>query len=213
MAGTVSERWKAVFGQPILPEGMFYQFNHALRLELGGEGGYGAHRFLQAVDRARAVARAVFVRPETIEVAFVHVAPSPPTRDDAGVLSALRHAGFRPRFRALERLPLEDPDAAFWGDLGEPLYRYLWTARAGATMADIDALIWTSCARDMGITPSADLSIYLIDHTRGLAIQIYDDRGMDIIALKRSTLREYYRAFGPWLLDYDRARMDAVFAD
>lgn len=79
-------------------------------------------------------------------------------------------------------------------------------------MADIDALIWSCCARDIGIRPCVDLSVFLIDHDRSLAVHIYDDRGMDLIAMKRSTLLEYHRAFGPWLLDYDRARMDAVFA-
>lgn len=213
MAGLISERLEAVFGHKALPDGLFYCFNYALRLELGGEEGSGTHRFLRAVDRARAVVRAVFVRPDTIDVVFACVAPAPPTRDDARMLPALRRAGFRPRFRALERLPLEDPDAKFWGDLGTPLYRYLWTARPGAAMADIDALIWNCCARDMGIEPRADLDVFLIDYARGLAIHIYDDRGMDLVAMKRETLAEYYRAFGPWLLDYDRARMEAVFAD
>lgn len=80
-------------------------------------------------------------------------------------------------------------------------------------MADVDALIWSCCAREMGIEPSADLDIFLIDYARGLAVHIYDDRGMDLIAMQRETIVEYHRAFGPWLLDYDRAHMDTVFAD
>lgn len=212
MSGTVSERMEATFGYKALPDGLFYQFDHALRLELSGQGGGRVAPFLQAVDRARAVVRAVFHRAETIEVIFARIGPSPLTRDDARELRALRQTGFRPRLRALERLPLGEGEEDLWGDGVEPVYRYLFTASQGATMADIDALIWNCCARDLGIQPVAGLDVFMVDYSRGLAVHIYDDRGMDLIAVKRETLAEYYRAFGSWLLDYDRARMDATFS-
>lgn len=212
MEDLISERLQAAFGHRVLPDGLFYSFDYALRLELGGEQGGRTTRFLQAVDRARAVVRAVFVRPETVEVVFVQVSPSVPALADARPLRALRRAGFRPRFRSLEQLPLDDADADFWEGLGEPLSRYLWSARPGTTFEDIDALIWNCCASGLGIEPGVGVRVFLVDFARGLAVHIYDDRGLDIIGMKRGPLAEYYRAFGPWLLDYDRACMEATFA-
>lgn len=213
MTGSVSKGLEAMFGHTALPDGLFYRFPYALRLELSAQGVNRVASFLQAVDRARAVVRAVFVRAEVIKVVFAGIAPSPLTKAEHELLRALRGTGFAPRLRSLERLPLEPGEEDFWGDGSETLYRYLCTTRPGATMADIDALIWSCCAQDLGIEPCIGLDVFLIDERRGLALHIYDDRGLDLIAMKRATIVEYYRAFGPWLLDYDRARMDAVFAD
>ncbi|WP_107725103.1 DUF3885 domain-containing protein [Desmospora activa] len=42
---------------------------------------------------------------------------------------------------------------------------------------------------------------------------MYDDRGLDIVANKIETLRDCYLNYNDWILDYDRQRIDAVFAD
>lgn len=213
MAGPVSERLEAVFGQKALPDGLFYSFGFALRFELSGETGNRIEGFLRSVDRARAVVRAAFPDIEAVSVVLARVAPSPLEREDGKELRALRSTGFRLRLKLLERLPLDPDDEIFWATEGEaPLYRYLCTTRSPATMADVDALIWNSCARDMGIEPKAYIDVFLVDYARGVAVHVYDDRGMDIVATTREAISGLYEQFGPWLLDYDRARMDATFA-
>jgi hypothetical protein len=53
---------------------------------------------------------------------------------------------------------------------------------------------------------------YFINHTKGLVLNLYDDRGMDIVALKKETLQPLYKAHNEWLLDYDREHIDQVFS-
>lgn len=214
MARPVSERLEAVFGHKALPDGIFYSFEFALRFELSGSTGNRTEGFLRSIDRARAVVRAAFPDIEAVSVVLARIAPSPLEREDGKELRALRWTGFRPRLRLLERLPLDPDDEIFRATEGEPLlYRYLCTTGSPATMADIDALIWNSCARDIGIQPKAHIDVFLVDYARGVAVHVYDDRGMDVVATTREAISGLYEQFGPWLLDYDRARMDAVFAD
>jgi hypothetical protein len=42
-------------------------------------------------------------------------------------------------------------------------------------------------------------------------MHMYDDRGLDVIASGKESLRTIYHAFNPWILDYDRGRIDQVF--
>jgi hypothetical protein len=211
-SSSVSERLKAVFGAPALPDALFYRFDFALRFDLGGEDGKsGVLRFLQAIDRSRAVVRAVFPRPEDMHVVLARIAPERLTRDDARELRQLRRLGFRRALSSPERLDLGE-DGDVWGDGSEILYRYLSAAEPAPGMADIDALLWSSCATDTPVEPRAHFDVFLVDFSRGVAAHVYDERGMDVIATTREPLVEIYRAFGPWLLDYDRARMDATFA-
>lgn len=56
-------------------------------------------------------------------------------------------------------------------------------------------------------------SVYFLDSQEPLLFHLYDDRGADVIAADRESLRSLYRCLNPWLLDYDRAKMDATFTD
>jgi hypothetical protein len=60
--------------------------------------------------------------------------------------------------------------------------------------------------------PSTGGECYFINHTKGLVLNLYDDRGMDIVALKKETLRPLYRTHNKWLLNYDREHIDQVFS-
>lgn len=65
----------------------------------------------------------------------------------------------------------------------------------------------------MDIRPKARWldSIHIADVQKRLALTVYDDRGMDVFGPNGPTLSSLYRKFNPWLLDYDRAEMDAKF--
>lgn len=211
MAQKVSERLHAAFGHRRLPDGLFYRFEFALRFELGGEVVTSAPRFLQAIDRARDIVRGAFPHLENLEVVLVRVSGARLDRSDARELRALRRIGFKRHLTSPERLPLEAGEEEFWSDCGGPPFRYLAAAEAQDRMTDIDALIWASCTRDTDVKPRADLDVYLIDYARRVVAHVYDERGMDVIAMTREPLVDLYRQFGPWLLDYDRARMDLTF--
>lgn len=54
---------------------------------------------------------------------------------------------------------------------------------------------------------------YLADLERGILLHVYDDRGMDVSALTAAPLLPFYERFDAWLLDSDRERMKAAFAE
>lgn len=70
------------------------------------------------------------------------------------------------------------------------------------------ALVNTDFSRE----PSTNGECYFINSTTGLILNLYDDRGMDVISKTSDVLRPIYERFNDWLLDYDRKKMDAVFS-
>ncbi|MEK4048585.1 DUF3885 domain-containing protein [Bacillus sp. FSL K6-2839] len=57
-----------------------------------------------------------------------------------------------------------------------------------------------------------DNEIYLINLSKQMIFHLYDDRGCDLIASDSERLRPVYEGLQHWLLDYDRAQMDRLFA-
>jgi hypothetical protein len=55
------------------------------------------------------------------------------------------------------------------------------------------------------------MHVYLFNIPEQIMVLPYDDRGMDVAGPNRPLLKELYEAFSHYLLDYDRAAMDAVF--
>ena len=53
--------------------------------------------------------------------------------------------------------------------------------------------------------------IYFVNIDKKLIFNTYDDRGVDIVAAEKETLRPIYEKFNNWLLDYDRKEMDKLF--
>ena len=53
--------------------------------------------------------------------------------------------------------------------------------------------------------------IYFINKTKNLIFNLYDDRGLDIIATEKLTLENTYQKFNNWILEYDRKKIDALF--
>lgn len=53
---------------------------------------------------------------------------------------------------------------------------------------------------------------FFINHTRDVVLNLYDDRGMDIVALERSALETLYKGHSEFLLDYDREYIDDMFS-
>lgn len=53
--------------------------------------------------------------------------------------------------------------------------------------------------------------IYFANIEKRLIFNMYDDRGLDIIAADKETLRPIYMTFNNWILDYDRKNIDKQF--
>lgn len=205
------ETIKRVFGwDGGIPDALLYAAPWALRFALGDGLDDGPHRFLQAIDRARAVAASVFrVSTDMTIFAGFHDGERRTSRASRSFRD-LATMGFKGDFSKPDRVLLGDQDyiAAF----GEDMCRYWCRADIANDVAQTGILLWASVAKYGEILPKSRwLDLYIADLDRGLVLHVYDDRGMDIVGPSKDALAAHYREFNEWLLDYDRPRMDAAF--
>ncbi len=52
---------------------------------------------------------------------------------------------------------------------------------------------------------------YFINKSKGIILNLYDDRGMDVIAANKESLVNLYTTYNHWILDYDKDKIDALF--
>jgi len=64
-----------------------------------------------------------------------------------------------------------------------------------------------SCRR-----PSLSGECFFINKTKNIIVNLYDDRGMDVISASKDALMSLYKSHNDWLLNYDRKKMDLVFS-
>ena len=200
---TTKEELHAVFGPRAFDFGLFYAHEGALRFELS-RGGPHLEQFAQAFDRGREILDFLFRDSRRIVVVV--------SQDGAGRL--LRHLSLFRSLRACD-IPVSRP----LGTWTEPLDEE-WGGEAARTLVafrcDREALhrlLWGAVAVDLGVRPRLEGALSLADPERGILAHPYDDRGMDVIGPNRELLAELYHRFNGYLLDYDRARMDAWFGE
>jgi Domain of unknown function (DUF3885) len=205
------ESIRRVFGWNGFPDALFYASPWALRFSLGDGLEPGPHRFLQAIDRARAIAAAVFSGSALLTVfAGFHDGERRSSRSSAS-LRGLTKMGFKGNFQQTDKVLLGDQEHI--DAFGKDLCRYWCRADIANDTCQTEILLWASIAKKGEILPKARwLDLYIADLDRGLVLHVYDDRGMDVVGPSKATLGPHYQAFNTWLFDYDRPRMDAVFA-
>lgn len=54
--------------------------------------------------------------------------------------------------------------------------------------------------------------VFFVNTTKKLIFNMYDDRGLDIIATDKETIRPIYIKHEDWILDYDKDKIDKQFA-
>jgi hypothetical protein len=181
-----------------------------IRLELGGEEygniEQGVPRFLQAHRRACAVADHLFERECRAVIAWhTQTKPDPdqfPNTNNG--FDALAASGFSANHSETWQAELfPDPEEGqAWELRGYDL---------GRDKIARDTLLWHAIALEMPISPSAPVLSFLIAPAKSLMLHVYDDRGLDITATDPEVLRASHVLFDPWLLDYDRERMEQIF--
>lgn len=189
------------FGPHAFQSGLFYLHEPALRFELSREGPR-VDLFVQAFDRAREVLAHLFRDVAEVTAVVAWFGAGPPLRHRE-VFRALRACGLRriPRPRACWAETFRDE----WGE--EP--RTLVSFRLPTE--HLHRLLWGALAADIAIEPRLPCRVYFLSPELGVLVHPYDDRGMDVIGPGRERMAELFARFGPYLLDYDRERMEGFF--
>lgn len=194
-----------------LPHGMFHAFDHALRFELGGEQ-FGTdrpmRRFAQAHERSNAVSQTFF---ENSSEVFVLLSTYGIEQPDIKRLKPLKLCGIkRSEFQYLGKIAQQDDDHI--AEFGSDLFRH-WDIAKLKDKQTISEILWLGIASEMGIKPTFHGSTiaYLVDAENGLILHLYDDRGMDVVAIHKAPLRDLFVRYNDWLLDCDLTRMTDMF--
>lgn len=192
------------FGIEDIPFALFYQFQHALRFELG----IGSNRLSQTIsafDRSRMITKSLIF---------------PDFRETYAVFRTTNEAGAKRQnqrfFKTLKNyMKLARTDINHCGVTPYPDDSDLcchWYAVKLREQSDIDSLLWFPASAEMGFEPQLWANIYLLNRNKKILIHPYDDRGMDVISMDKATLLPLYHQYNEWLLDYDRARMVETFS-
>ena len=62
------------------------------------------------------------------------------------------------------------------------------------------------------LQPQLNGECYLINRTKQLVLNLYDDRGMDVVSTSKEPLAALYKSHNHLILDYDRESIDKVFS-
>ncbi|WP_412552238.1 DUF3885 domain-containing protein [Shimia sp. MIT1388] len=191
------------------PHALFYEWDHALRFELGGEDvptSRPLKRFNQAIERASAVAEALFQRSEAIWLLTCYYGEEPRPKK---YLKPLKHCGLhRKDFTHLGKVAQTDPDVV--ADFDTDQYRF-WDAIQLTEKSQLQEVLWLVLGAELGIKPDLRTDAYFVDFQQSLVLHPYDDRGMDVAATPKDALIPLYHTFGDWLLEWNRPEMTASF--
>ena len=201
---------EAAFGVPELPHGIFYEFPWGLRFDLSdietSSGTMHIERFLDALARAKKITHACLQNSEKLTVLFSRYGPKEPVPATNRAISQLEDIGFDSS--RLGYLGAVEQDE----DFEDLRYRHWYSCRLANEPAELDKLIWNCAAQDMGVQPYAEWrDIYFVDLQKRMIVHVYDDRGMDVIAMDKEAIAPFYTKFNDLLLDYDREKMKQQF--
>ena len=209
---SVFEQINRKLGVPELPGAMFYDCRYALRFELGGElhPKRSIRRFMQAHGRALAISEALFRNSAEV---FVFLSSYGPSKPRLKRLRPFQYTGLkRSAFTYVAKTAQRDDD--YTSEPKTALFRH-WDVAKVESSNTIPEILWLGIASDIGVKPCfrSTGSAYLVDATNGLALHVYDDRGMDVAAVTARPLKELFDTYNDWLLPYDLARMTDMFGD
>lgn len=60
--------------------------------------------------------------------------------------------------------------------------------------------------------PSLRGECFFLNHTKGIVLNLYDDRGMDVVSLKKDSLLDLYRSHNRNILEHNREQIDYMFS-
>lgn len=208
MKDPTEEMIRSAFGCAELPHGLFYEFDVALRFELGGNGvstDRPIKRFIQAFERAVSVAAELFSNASVwlLTSAYGDAIPS------KELLKPYKNIGLSPS-DSIDHWAVAQNDNDHIQEFGSDIYRH-WAALPLESPDLIREALWLALGSELGIQPTVHASLYFVDFDNQVILHPYDDRGMDVIATRKEALVGLYRSRHSWLLDHDKKRMKMVF--
>jgi Domain of unknown function (DUF3885) len=193
---------ETTFSEKAFLRPLFYKYPGGLRFELS-EGGSFLEQFLTASE----ICADIFPSQEPITICLrSHTWSNPFCHRE--ILSNLGAAGIViPKTREIW---LEPIDADDWFEETQPEWWLNVAFDVSATL--IQNFLWCALAKDFStIRPNPGCMVYLFNLKSELMVWAYDDRGMDVVGPNKAALKKLYENYSRYLLEHDRAAMDATF--
>ncbi len=194
-----------IFGENAFTTALFYQYEGALRFELSGEGSR-FDQFLQALRRSEELVEDIFSETDDLHVCI------------SGFFENSIFAT-RPVLSALAKCEIKIPETRdIWGepynvDLGEEDGSWYRASLCfSVDKQEIRKFLWGALSADLDIKPALMAKVYLYSPAKKVLVHPYDDRGMDVIGSNPDLMKDLYRRYNDWLLEYDRKAMDAIYS-
>ena len=188
---------------------LFYNFPIALRFELSeGQGGGPLEEVLTALRKATVICDDVFRGEETILAHLSAFAPA-------------SRFGLRAMLRELHVAGIDIPkvrdvwlEAEDETDADDDENDYWVNCAFEVATAKLQSLLWCAITTDFGyaLRPNPHCRVYLLNMNKGIVAHPYDDRGMDVISRRTTSLTGLYEKHNDLLLEYDMEAMRQTFA-
>lgn len=199
------QEFRSKFGVNYPIFGAFGKFDFDLRFELSPPESLNyIQMFTQAYDRARTVCRVLFPDLNRMQILIS-------TSSELEVPPCMRLRQFLENSLQRERFRFVGSSYDNGGEWADPYFQH-WSAYSPKIDAEVDTCLWLALSQDIGIEPRGSARIYFVNTEQGFYLHPYDDRGMDLVSVNRALSQSIFDRFHDWLLDYDRARMNAIFA-
>ncbi len=183
---------------------LFYEWPIGIRFELNDESRQEPD-FSKIVSRATTIYRDVFQpKDEVAVVAQKHPADAEHpkhAREPKGLfeLAEERHFDFS---EMTERLSIATEDGAALLE---------WAGVVNISNEEVSAIFGAIGNLDFSRTPRITDRVYFVNQSRDIILNMYDDRGLDVIAADRASLLPLYRSHFEWILTYDVPQIERTF--
>jgi len=190
------------FGEADLAAPLFYRFPIAIRYEIGTCFSYDSQYVRASVCRAFNIFNELFQSNDTIYIVVNSFEHDTDTNDLTGNdISTIKT--FIKKFID-ECTFLYQPKEDTWS-----CKRYV--IKATVDNVDISRLLEEIVWSDVDGRNNLASGVYFINPRNHIIFYLYDDRGLDIVANKVSTLTRIYEKYNNWILNYDREQIDRLF--
>ena len=187
---------------------LFYNWPIGLRFEIGQDELEVSDEYFNAAhERAISIFEAVFSQNDEIEIIYQQYSDG---------RKKIRKGSFI--FKQIETIKnglVQHSDVRDIYELSNKseCWKRVYIPSLSLNTIDYKNILLSLIHTDFGCrTPSISGECFFINKSKNIIVNLYDDRGMDVISANKNELKSLYQQHNDWLLNYDRQKMDLVFS-
>jgi len=194
-----------------LKKPLFYNSSIAIRFEMGGGVDTPEKRVKQVKQRAIKLFNALHKPSDEIYfVLFIDKWDNESISDIENIVSKvfsnyISKIDFRNVIKQVQEFRYKDLD-----DIDD-IVTIRYCADVKYQQLKLEELVEAIANRTLGLEPTVDGDIYLLNKTSKTIFHLYDDRGLDILAENKEILKSIYEKYNDWILGFDRERIEEIF--